>query len=112
MKISTKFQVNFSEQKYEKVLIHYSRLPPFSGRPKRRGFGNVANHLRGPLTEMISDAKNFFLDTVTKQEFFLKQEFSSFSKHFFLSAQKKSCAKKKMELTLYQEKNWHQKRFF
>jgi len=44
---------------------------------------------------MISDAKNFFPDKVTKQ-FFLAARFFSCYKKCFLIARKKSCVRKKI----------------
>jgi len=66
-------------------------------------------------TEMISDAKKIFLDTVTKQLFFLTARFLATIFFFVLqeinSRAKKNilAAKKKIPL-LYQENfSWHQK---
>jgi len=60
-------------------------------------------------TEMISDAKESFLDN-NKTIFPCRKSFSSQKNFFFLTARKKSCGKKKS--SPYQEKySPHQKTF-
>jgi len=83
----------------KKVKIKRKRTPNFRDNEKKKKEKKTQLcHkfllTRKTLTEMISNAKKFFLDIVTKQ-FSYRKNFFSWKKSFFLTARKKYCANKK-----------------
>jgi len=68
-------------------------------RLKLKEFGDGGSGYRSTPAEMISDAKNFCLDSVPKnflpQDFFLQQGHFSCNHNIFLAARKKMCQEKK-----------------